>query len=85
MERQKIEAGAAKMKSILIMKDVVKRAGLLMVLIIDTCIINVLYSDPEGIDETIRKRRVPGRATPAGHGVLGSRTPARGDRAQGWG
>jgi hypothetical protein len=52
---------------------------------IDTCIINVLYSDPEGIDETIRKRRVPGKATPAGRGVLGSRTPARGDSTQGWG
>lgn len=33
MERHKIEAGAAKMKSILIMKDVRRRAGLLMVLI----------------------------------------------------
>jgi len=57
----------------------------LLTITIDTCIINVLYSDPEGIDETIRKRRVPGKATPAGHGVLGSRTPARGDSTQGWG
>jgi hypothetical protein len=34
---------------------------------IDSCIINVLYFDPEGTDETIRKRRVPRTAAPARH------------------
>jgi len=51
---------------------------------IDTCIINVLYFDPEGIDETIRKCRVPGTTTSSCHGALAGRTPAWGDRATDW-
>lgn len=49
--------------------------------IIDTCIIKVLYSVPEGHDETIRKRRVPGNKAIAGDGVFERRAPARGGRA----
>jgi len=49
---------------------------------IDTCIRKVLYSDPKGINETIRKLRVPGSETTSGPGIHGPRAPACGDRTE---